>query len=57
MRDPTTHSVDLLARGDASDAEIRDAQKHYGPDLEVEIERVAGEQDEFVDEAAYGTYG
>jgi hypothetical protein len=57
MRDPTTHSVDLLARGDASDAEIRDAQKHYGPDLEVEIERVAGEQDEFVDEAASGTYG
>jgi hypothetical protein len=57
MRDPTTHSVDLLARGDASDAEIRDAQRHYGPDLEVEIDGVASEEDGSLDEAASGTYG
>jgi hypothetical protein len=46
-----------LARGDASDAEIRDAQKHYGPDLEVEIDGVASEDDGSVDEAASGAYG
>lgn len=57
MRDPTPHSVDLLARSDVSDAEIRDAQKHYGPDLEMEIDGVDGEEDGSVDEAANGTYG
>jgi hypothetical protein len=57
MRDPTIDSADLLARGDASDAEIRDAQKHYGPDFEVEIDGVAGDEDGTVEEAAFGTYG
>jgi hypothetical protein len=57
MRDPTPHSVDLLGRDDASDAEIRDAQKHYGPDFEIEIDGVDSEEDGSVDEAATGTYG
>jgi len=57
MRDPTPHSVDLLGRDDASDAEIRDAQKHYGPDFEIEIDGVDSEENGSIDEAATGTYG
>jgi hypothetical protein len=57
MRDPIPHSADLLARGDASHAEIRDAQRHYGSDFKVEIDGVAGDEDGSGDEAASGTYG
>lgn len=40
MRDLHPHPVDLLARSNTSDAEIRDAQEHYrlGIDMESEID-------------------
>ena len=40
MRDDQPHPVDLLARSNASDGEIRDAQEHYrlGIDMESEID-------------------
>lgn len=54
MRDHHPHPVDLLARSNASDAEVRDAQEHYRLGIDMESELDDSVEPEVFREAATG---